>query len=163
MNLASVGISITTRNRWGEVEKTLSMIELRPELADCPIIVIDDGSENPVPKTLVERHFRVRFLSSPRSLGASAQRTRIARLLTTEFILQLDDDSYPVDGSMTEAAAFLASRPDLLALALNIVTRGEASPPFERSHAPYAVDRFIGCGVLFAGKCFWKWGDISAP
>ena len=158
MKTPSVGISIATRNRWADVEKTLSMIAGRPELGGCPVVVVDDGSARPAPAGLAQRHPGVEFRASAQSLGASAQRTRIAQLMKTDFILQLDDDSYPVEGSVAEAVSFMEARPELAALALNVAMGGAASPLIDRNEAPYEVDLFIGCGVLFRRELFLSLG-----
>jgi 1,2-diacylglycerol 3-alpha-glucosyltransferase len=158
MRASSVGVSIATRNRWRDVETTLSRIAVHAELRNCPIMVIDDGSEEPVPASLMERFRNVEFHASERSLGAAAQRTRIARLLVTDFILQLDDDSYPIEGSVSEAVLFMRTRPDVAALALNVVMRDQDAPAIDRAEAPYEVDLFIGCGVLLRREMFLKLG-----
>ncbi len=155
-----LGISIATRNRWADVGETLARIAGRSELGGCPVIVADDGSVQPAPRELRERYPGVEFRASPRSLGASVQRTRIARLLGTDFILQLDDDSYPEDGSVSEAVSFMEAHPDIAALALNVVLNDAPSPPIDRAEAPYEVDLFIGCGVLLRREAFLSLGGF---
>ncbi|HEY4989506.1 MAG TPA: glycosyltransferase, partial [Opitutaceae bacterium] len=163
MNPSTLGISIATRNRWRDVEKTLAMIGERPELAGCAIVLADDHSDEPAPAGLAARFPRVTFLSSERSLGTSAQRTRIARVLDTEYVLQLDDDSYPVAGSVADAVSFLAAHEDAAALALNIVEGRETSPAIDPGEPPFKVESFIGCGVLLRRKLFLDLGGfISA-
>jgi GT2 family glycosyltransferase len=154
----SVGISITTRNRWRDVEKTLSRIAERDELIGCPITVVDDGSVQPAPKGLSERFPGVEFRASERSLGASAQRTRIAELMKTDFVLQLDDDSYPIEGSVSDAVSFMEAHGDIAALALNIAQCGQNAPPIDPAEAPYEIDIFIGCGVIFRRELFLSLG-----
>jgi GT2 family glycosyltransferase len=160
MNPSTLGISIATRNRWGDVEKTLSMISAQPELEGCPVIVADDGSDEPAPRALSERFRGVEFLSSERSLGASAQRTRIARLLDTEFVLQLDDDSYPVGGLVSDAVSFLGAHGEAAALALNVVEGSRRDPAVDTAAPPYRVESFIGCGVLLRRKLFLELGGF---
>lgn len=162
MKTPSVGISIATRNRWADVEKTLTMIARRSELGGCPVIVVDDGSAQPAPAGLSERHPGVEFRASGRSLGASAQRTRIAQLMKTDFILQLDDDSYPVEGSVSEAISFMEARPEIAALALNVAMGDMPHPLIDRNEAPYEVELFIGCGVLFRREVFLSLGGFSS-
>jgi GT2 family glycosyltransferase len=162
MSPTTLGISISTRNRWADVEKTLAVIAARPELAGCPVVVVDDGSAQPAPAALAARFPGAEFLASPRSLGASAQRTRIAGHLRTEFVLQLDDDSYPENGSVAGAVAFLGVHPGVVALALNVVLGDQAAPKISRSDEPYAVEVFIGCGVLFRRKAFLDLGGFPS-
>jgi GT2 family glycosyltransferase len=163
MNPSMLGISIATRNRWRDVEKTLAMVAERPELAGCAVVVADDHSDEAAPAALVSRFPRVLFLASERSLGASAQRTRIAKVLDTEYVLQLDDDSYPVAGSVADAVSFLAAHEDAAALALNIVEGRETSPAIDPTAPPFKVESFIGCGVLLRRQRFIDLGGfISA-
>jgi GT2 family glycosyltransferase len=162
MRPSTLGISIATRDRWSDVEKTLSAIAGRDDLQDCPVLLIDDGSAKPAPAALVEKYRNVEFITSAGKLGASEQRTRIARLLKTEFVLQLDDDSYPVEGSVADAVSFLASRSDIVALALNILLSDQGSPPIDPSEAPYPVGVFVGCGVLFRRELFLELGGFAS-
>jgi GT2 family glycosyltransferase len=160
MNPSTLGISIATRNRWPDVERTLSMISARPELEGCRVIVADDGSDEPAPRGLADRFRGVDFLPGGPSLGASAQRTRIARLLDTEFVLQLDDDSYPVGGSVSDAVDFLSAHDEAAALALNVVEGGRREPAVDTSTPPYRVESFIGCGVLLRRRLFLSLGGF---
>jgi GT2 family glycosyltransferase len=159
VNPSTLGVSIATRNRWKDVERTLSMVAAQPELDGCPVVVADDGSDSTAPAELPERYPEVEFLWSARSIGTSAQRTRIARHLHTEFVLQLDDDSYPVEGSVAEAVSFLRGHPSVVALALN-VNLGNTPAPIEKSEEPYPVEVFIGCGVVFRRAVFLQLGGF---
>ena len=54
--LDALGIGITTRDRWDDLEVTLS--ELRSKgYENAETIVVDDGSKQPLPPAL-KRHFR---------------------------------------------------------------------------------------------------------
>lgn len=158
MNPPPVGISIITSSRWGDVDRTLSMIAKWPEFEDSHVIVLDDGSAEPVPAGLAKRFPGVWFIESRRSLGVPEQRTRIARLLDTEFVLQLDENSYPVEGSVSEAVSFLRGRADIVALALNVVQGAMAQPSFDTDAPPHQVEMFIGCGVLLRRERFLELG-----
>jgi GT2 family glycosyltransferase len=160
MKPPTIGISIATRDRWRDVGKTLSAIASQPELRGFPVIVADDGSDEPAPRELSERFRNVEFLSSGRSLGASAQRTRIARILDTDYILQLDDDSYPVGGSVSDAVSFLGAHEEAAALALNIVEGGRKAPAVATATPPFRVESFIGCGVLLRRSLFLELGGF---
>jgi len=161
MKPSTLGISIATRNRWRDVEKTLSRIAEWPELTGCPVMVVDDGSAQPAPRALVERFPNVAFRASGRSLGATAQRTRIVELLKTEFVLQLDDDSYPIEGSVSDAVSFMEAHADVAALALKIMEGDPGAPAVGRPGTPYKVRSFIGCGAILRRQTFLELGGYA--
>ena len=164
MNPSSLGISIATRNRWPDVEKTLAMIAAQPELEGCPVIVIDDGSGNWRRRHFVERYPNVEFIPQLREAGrvrnsgspiARRLENRVRPSARRRFLSHSK-------GSVSEAVLFLASRADIVGLALNVVSRDLVSPPIERSDPPYQVGVFIGCGVLFRREGFLRLGGYSS-
>jgi GT2 family glycosyltransferase len=161
MKPSSLGISIATRNRWRDVEKTLAKIAERAEFNNCPIMVVDDGSAQPVPRTLSEQYPRVDFRLSEECLGATAQRSRIVELMKTDYVLQLDDDSYPIRGSVSEAIAFMESHADVAALALKIMEGNPNISAGDSTKPPYKVRSFIGCGVILRRKMFLELGGFA--
>jgi hypothetical protein len=113
---SNVGIGITTKDRWDDLEATLTVLEEKGFSA-LETIVIDDGSSYRAPPALLERFPWVRFERSDRSYGLIVQRNRLARMLTSAYYLSLDDDSFPAAGDLGSAVQFLAEKPDTLGLA----------------------------------------------
>ena len=125
-------------------------------------IVMDDGSELPAPQSLMTRFRWVRFERSAFSMGYIVQRNRLATLLSTPFYLSLDDDSFPLAGDLGQAAHWLQTRDDAVALAFPILERAcETDLLHMRSTPPYPVRHFIGCAHLLKRELFLKLGGYQ--
>jgi len=151
-----IGIGITTKNRWQDLTETLSQIS--PELQQCQVIVIDDGSSEPAPLELVQRFPWAHFERSETSLGLIAQRNRLAQKLTAPFYLSIDDDSYPISGDLGAAATWLGEHPDVVALAFRVVEGNTAEPEGAELAPPYPVRFYIGCAHLLRREAFLRLG-----
>ena len=157
--LDDIGIGITTKDRWEDLETTLSVLSSRG-LSTLETIVVDDGSSRPAPPSFLERFPWVRFERSDRSCGLIEQRNRLAAMMTSAYYLSLDDDSFPAAGDLGKAVQFLEGRRDTLGLAFSIVLRDEALPSSVRSPAP--VRYYIGCAHLLKRELFLHLGGYAA-
>ena len=153
----SLGIGITTRDRWEDLGVTLSMLSANG-YGESETIVIDDGSRQPVPAALRASFPRVRFERAERSLGLVVQRNRLAEMLSTTYYLSLDDDSFPELGDIGEAIAWLESHPSVAALALHIVQGDEDLVDADKLREPFPVRYYIGCGHLLRRQYFLDLG-----
>ena len=125
-----IGIGITTKDRWQDLEATLTVLDSKGFSA-LETIVIDDGSSCPAPPALRQRFPWVRFERTDRSYGLIVQRNRLARMITSAYYLSLDDDSFPAAGNLGSAVRFLEGKPDTLGLAFSIVLRDELLPALD--------------------------------
>lgn len=157
----TVGIGITTRDRWIELAQTLERVEAYEGFAACPIVVIDDGSEHPCPASLQERFPGVCFIRNEAPRGTIAQRNRLAALLETDYYLSLDDDAFPVSGRLVEAVEYLEHHPHIFCLAFNLVNRPEDLPHLSPERDPFRVRLFIGCGYLMDRRRLLEMGGYS--
>jgi hypothetical protein len=156
---SQVGISISSKDRWEDLEFTL--VKLQEHGFDSlETIVIDDGSIVAWPTYFPEKFPWVKFIRSESSHGYIFQRNQIARLLSAPLILGLDDDSFPVAGSIAEAAAWLMKQPKVSALAFPIISSGKPLPSI--SEPPFPVKTFIGCGNLIKRELFLALGGYDA-
>lgn len=155
--LDSIGIGITTRDRWDDLAGTLSELSMRG-YGDLETIVIDDGSKQPLPKALRAAFPKVRFERVDRSLGLVVQRNSLAQMLSSTYYLSLDDDSFPVAGDIRDAVIWLENHPSVAALALHIVKADEGIPQPEALGEPFPVRYYIGCGHLLRRKQFLELG-----
>jgi Glycosyl transferase family 2 len=156
--LSNVGIGITTKDRWQDLEATLTVLSCKGFSA-LETVVIDDGSLRPAPPALLERFPWVRFERSDRSHGLIVQRNRLARMITSAYYLSLDDDSFPAAGDLGKAVQFLEGELDTLGLAFSIVLRDEVLPSSVRTPAP--VRYYIGCGHLLKRELFLRLGGYD--
>ena len=156
--LRQIGIGITTKDRWEDLDDTLSVLDSNG-LSDVETIVIDDGSSSPAPEALRERFPWVRFERSSQSYGLIAQRNRLAKMITSDYYLSLDDDSFPAAGDFDKAVEFLEAKPDTVGLAFSIIRRDEALPT--SAQPPVPVRYYIGCGHLLKRELFLRLGGYA--
>lgn len=153
-----VTIGIVTRNRWQELETAFGMLA-RAGLSELPIHVFDDGSDQPcpIPLTRFPAHLHLRRFG--RSAGLVVRRNQLASDVKTKYLLSLDDDSYPVSGSLQAAVSWAETHRDLLCLAFPIY-----NPVLRMHHTrslsdqTYQVRAFVGCGHLMNLLHFRKIG-----
>jgi GT2 family glycosyltransferase len=155
---AQVGIGITTKDRWDDLEATLWELQ-RQGFSRLETVVVDDGSLRGVSADCRDRFPWVRFERCERSLGLVVQRNRLAQILKSKYYLSLDDDSFPAAGDLGSAVQFLEGKPDALGLAFSIVLRDEIIPSSVQSPAP--VRYFIGCGHLLKRELFLHLGGYA--
>jgi GT2 family glycosyltransferase len=157
LGLEAIGIGITTKDRWSDLEVTLSALKSK-DYENAETIVVDDGSQQPLPPALKAAFPKVRFERVERSLGLVVQRNRLAKMLRSTYYLSLDDDSFPVAGDIGEAVIWLENNPTVVALALHIVNANESIPQPETLGDPFPVRYYIGCGHLLRRKRFLDLG-----
>ncbi len=153
-----VEIGITTRNRWDDLKDTLQKIR-DFGLSDLRVLVFDDGSEQKCPYDIFSFCKRLTFKRFSESRGLIVRRNQLARAMTSKYYLSLDDDSYPVSGSLEKAVELAESLEDLLGLSFpiyNPVTKKHQVRSLKEE--PYRVRSFIGCGHLLHRERFLQIG-----
>jgi hypothetical protein len=114
-----VQVGITTKDRWQELHHTLeSLRDLG--LGQLSILIVDDGSAEECPFPVHKICPGARLHRMDGSAGCIPRRNQLAAMLTGKYYLSLDDDSYPVSGSLADAVTFAESRHDLLCLTFPI-------------------------------------------
>lgn len=151
---AWVSIGITTKNRWHDLKITLEKLVVS-ELREAPILIIDDGSDEQCPFDVglfpLDIHLK-RFTSSR---GLIVRRNQLANNIKTKYYLSLDDDSFPVRGSLIEAIQFAESLNNLFCLAFPVYNpTTDVYQSQSRQGLPYQVRHFIGCGHLIHRSYF---------
>jgi GT2 family glycosyltransferase len=152
-----VGIGISTKDRWDDVDLTLSQLRAQG-YEDAETIVIDDGSKEPSPQALRDKFPKVRFERVDYSLGYVVQRNRLAHMLSSTYYLSLDDDSFPVAGDIDKAVIWLDNHPSVAALAFRIVERDEIVPHLDTLGEPFPIRRYVGCAHLLRRRQFLELG-----
>jgi GT2 family glycosyltransferase len=154
-----VSIGITTKNRWQDLKNTLGKV-IKSDLVDLPIIIIDDGSDISCPfdvTTFPFKNFKIKRFDN--SQGLIVRRNQIAQTIETKYYLSLDDDSYPVAGSLINAVEFAETCSDLFCLSFPIYN--PVQNRYENSSSqqqPYQVRSFVGCGHLLHRERFLELG-----
>jgi GT2 family glycosyltransferase len=143
-------ISIASKDRPEVVEATLRKLH-EFGLGGCPLILCDDGSTPALDPPALRLFPRGRLLRNEEAEGQASARNRIAFECGTPYLLQLDDDSYPVAGDVAALLQFAEQAVDWLAIAIPFEepARGRSFPMgIPRDHA-IPVKSFVGCSALF--------------
>ena len=158
-DLASlVSIGIATKNRWQDLEITLTKIK-EAGLDTLPIIIFDDASDQSCPFDVSHLSLPIQIHRFTESKGYIVRRNQIAQSIKTKYYLSLDDDSYPVSGSLETAIKFAELLNDLLCLSFSIynpVLKKYENQTLKKE--PYPVRFFIGCGHLLHRERFLELG-----
>lgn len=161
VNLVSIGIA--TKNRWSDLQASLSKI-IEVGLNNLPIIIFDDASDTCCPIDWLTLPFpNLQFKSFPTSEGYIARRNQIAQAIYTKYYLSLDDDSYPVSGSLEAAVNFAETHSNVLCLSFPIYNPQQGK--YENNSTqqdPYQVRSFIGCGHLLHCTKFLNLGGYRS-
>lgn len=89
-------IMITTRDRHEDLRRTLSNLRLMT-LPASEILVCADGCSDNTEAMITDEYPEVTLLINEKSLGSIPSRDRMLRLAQGDWVLSLDDDSYPLD------------------------------------------------------------------
>ena len=93
------------------------------------------------------------------SAGYIVRRNQLARAMTTKYYLSLDDDSFPLAGSLVAAVAFAESRDDLFCLSFPIcnswISEAQVMP---LTTPPHPVRAFVGCAHMLHRQRFIEAG-----
>lgn len=155
-NLVTIGI--TTKNRWQDLKTTLINIS-KAGLEALPILIFDDASDEPCPFNISDLSLQIKLQRFKESQGLIVRRNQIAQLIQTKYYLSLDDDSYPVSGSLEAAVEFAESLDDLFCLSFPIYNPVLAEYQNQSSdNQPYPVRCFVGCGHLLHRERFLQLG-----
>jgi len=144
----SLQIGISTRNRWDDLRNTLlKLAEFESQASG--ILIFDDGSDSPCPYDVASICATAELKRFPESKGYIVRRNQLAQEMTSKYYLSLDDDSFPVAGSLESSMEFAESCKDLFCLSFpiyNPVTGEQQVASLQDK--PYKVRSFVGCGHL---------------
>lgn len=143
-------ISIASKDRPEVVEATLRKLH-DFGLGGCPLILCDDGSTPAVDPPALRLFPLGRLLRNETAQGQASARNRIAFESGTPYLLQLDDDSYPVAGDLAALLQFAEQAVDWLAIAIPFEepARGRGFPAGIPCDHFVPVKSFVGCSALF--------------
>jgi GT2 family glycosyltransferase len=111
-------VVVITHDRIDELSRSLDRLAELPERP--PVIVIDNGSDPPVPGSLVERDDGWRLVRLPRNEGAAARNVGV-QAASTPYVAFNDDDTWWESGSIDLAADLLDAHPAVAVVNARIV------------------------------------------
>ena len=151
-----ITLSIATKDREEVVNETLRKI-YDFGLGDYPLILIDDGSTPEIAPRSLDLFPNSILIKNKEAKGQASARNRAIEICKTPYVLQLDDDSYPVGGDVDRLLEFVNRQESWLAigLAFDEPSRGR----FYRTTAAgteQLIRAFVGCSVFINVEAFRK-------
>ena len=143
----TVTIGIATYGRATQMVSTLRTL-LEAEQQPGEIIVHVDGGDNETPGMVASTFGRrIQMIISADRVGPGGGRNRILERTATDYLLSLDDDSWPMDRDfLAVAEGLMGGQPDAGAIGAVVVLPWE-SPP-ERARFLEETDCYENCGVV---------------
>ena len=141
-----ISLIIPTHNRCRILAAGLQRILALP-YHPKEVIVVDNASTDRTAEVIPGRFPEVKFFKLGRN-NPTAARNLGAREARGEFLVMLDDDSYPLPGGLSVMLRAFAEDPRLAAAGFRIQSPAGVEEPVARH------DVFIGCGVGYRHKAF---------
>lgn len=151
MPSSNVTVVIATRNRRDDLRVALRSCSAQTPAV--PVLVMDDASTDGTAEMIAAEFPQVKVVRSPERLGQSAQRNRAVRMVDTEFLISLDDDTELPDPHTVADTLAEFTRPDIAVVAIPFInvreggTRHHQSP--DRDHV-WVANSFIA--AAFAAR-----------
>lgn len=111
-------VVVITHDRPDDLAASLDRLADLPE--QPPVLVVDNGSQPPVPRALVERRANWQLIRVPVNRGAAARNIGVATA-TTPYVAFADDDTWWEPGSLDRAADVLDRQPSVAVVNAHIV------------------------------------------
>lgn len=163
-----ISFVLPTRDRPARLRQTLLALgRLTPSnglALEGEVIVVDNASRaTPILPRRLDNGLSVTLLQRPTNEGAAARNEGVRHSNpASEWVVMLDDDSYPLDGSFLPA--LFAQPRDVGAVSADIVLPGKTDEegrlitPREQGGLP---EVFIGCGVAIRRSVFLERGGYD--
>ena len=147
-----VSVCILSYNRKSDLAHTLELLQRDP-YGRLELLVADNASVDGTPELVREAFPDVRLFTHPQNIGIDALNTAFMAA-RGEYILVLDDDSWPEPGAIERAVARFEEKPSLGLVTCDIVEpKGQkrwdmAYLPLHPGDGPQPWYCFVGCGFL---------------
>ena len=143
-----VSILIATKDRPDDLRRTLR--ELRRQIyPSLELIVIDDGSSTQLQPIVDQEWPEAIFVRRQESAGQCKRRSEGFQFAKGAYILQLDDDSHPVDPKAIADSVAVMEANSTWGILSFYVFNGEVLPAELPALQPKYFSSFVGCGALF--------------
>lgn len=159
----TVAICIATKNRRDDLERTLGVIE-KLDPAPAELLVTADGCTDGTVELVRSRAPSARLTIHAEPRGSTASRDAMFRAATSDVMLILDDDSYPLETNfLGRLAAIFAKNPRLA-----VATFPQRTDEFPESHAvtdfgpSVFIGTYVNCAAAIRRSVFIELGGYPA-
>ena len=153
-----VTVNILSFNRKDELRTTLTKV-FKQNYKNIEVIVVDNASTDGTVE-MIEKDFpQVHFIRLEKNLGIAGW-NRGFEVAKGDYVLVLDDDSYPVENAIQKAIECMNTDNKIGVVCLKIYNGTEKR--FETDHIDkIKPNTFIGCGALIRTSIFKDTGYFS--
>ncbi|MDT3697256.1 MAG: glycosyltransferase family 2 protein [Ignavibacterium sp.] len=152
-----VTVNILSFNRKDELRNTLTKV-YEQDYKNIEVIVVDNSSSDGSAEMVKNEFPSVRLIQMEKNVGIAGWNEGF-KVAKGEYVLVLDDDSYPDRNALLQVVNILLEKNKVGIVALNIFDKSrniyetkDFSPPFKD---------FIGCGVLIRKSCIDEIGGFD--
>ena len=155
--LPLVTVDILSYNRKDELRNTLTKV-YGQDYKNIEIIVVDNASSDGSPEMVATEFPDVILIKMQKNIGIAGWNEGF-KIAKGEYVLVLDDDSYPIDGTIRSGLEKMVESEKIAAVSFNIYnTLFERSETIDFLESPYF---FNGCGALIRKSIFSQIGYYS--
>jgi glycosyltransferase involved in cell wall biosynthesis len=91
--MENITLVIPTKNRCQKLKVTLSKLENTFNFKEIKTIIFDDGSNDETESFVKKNYPNIRYYRNNKSKGIHAVRNKIFSMVTTEYVISIDDDA----------------------------------------------------------------------
>lgn len=153
-----VTVNILSFNRKDELRNTLTKV-FEQDYKNIEVIVVDNASSDGSSEMVKNEFPAVQLIKIQKNIGIAGWNEGF-KVAKGEYVLVLDDDSYPEKIALVKVVNILSENIKVGIVALNIFDKSrniyetkDFIPPFKD---------FIGCGALIRGECVDKIGGFDS-
>jgi len=152
-----VSINILSFNRRDVLRYTLTKV-FEQNYDNIEVIVVDNSSNDGTPNMIISQFPNVKLIKLTRNIGIAGYNLGFKEA-NGEYILLLDDDSYPKPNILDEGIKIFKSDSSIGIVAFNIMNEEESKSETE-NFDEYPTS-FMGCGSLIARNLYLKIGGYD--
>jgi len=163
--LPLIAINILSYNRKDELRFTLTKI-YEQDYKNIEVIVVDNASSDGTPKMVEEEFPHVKLIKLDKNIGIGGWNKGF-EAAKGEYVLVLDDDSYPEKGAILAGVQQLSSNPKVAVIGFSVYNN--SLQIYENDEYYYIskninteITGFIGCGALIRKSIFTKLGGFDS-
>ena len=163
--MVRVSVVILSFNRWAQLRLGLCRIAAERPPFDVEVIVVDNGSSDGTTGHLAREFPSVRVVALAENIGVAGYNRGFA-IARGEFVLILDDDSFPAPGAIAGMAETFDAHPEAAAVAFDVrntdgfCESATLAPVAGRASVSYQMG-FNGAGVGIRRRVLLELGGYA--